>query len=363
MLLDHSLDVLEFISRGGRVQSVSSAIQALAGYAPADVIGRKYSQFLHPDDATLAHDTFRKVLAAGHAGPVQLRYRHQNGTYRTVQVTARNCLNDPRFEGILVLTRDITEQVSIEDALLRANRELHRLSQELLVAQDSERRHLARELHDDVQQALAGLRYGMAAAVSPGSPAVPAAMVRTWDAGVAEVMDKLRRLTLHLLPAALDRFGLAVAIEDYIAHERALTPVILTVDIADAVGRIPRGSELAAFRIVQEAVANALKHGEPRTVRIGIVRRHEALAISVADDGAGFDVPAAMERAARTSRIGLHSIFERATGVGGHATIESSPGHGTTIRADIPTTEAIESTDARGETKPDWPAAGRADHP
>ena len=280
-----------------------------------------------------------------------------------MQITARNRLDDPRFEGLLVLTRDITEQVSIEDALRRANRELHRLSQELLVAQDSERRHLARELHDDVLQALAGLRYSMAATGNPGSPTRPAAMVPTRAAGVAEVMDKLRRLTLHLLPASLDRFGLAVAIEDCVAHERALTSALLTVGVADSVGRIPHGTELAAFRIVQEAVANALKHGNPQTVKINIVRRHPALAITVADDGAGFDVPAAMERAARTSRIGLHSICERATGVGGHATIESSPGHGTTIRVDIPTTESAESTDATGQTEADRPAAGRADRP
>ena len=78
--MDHSLDVLEFVSKGGRVQSVSSAILALAGYAPAELIGQRYSKFLHPDDVELAHETFRQVLAAGHAGPGQLRYPHRNGS-------------------------------------------------------------------------------------------------------------------------------------------------------------------------------------------------------------------------------------------------------------------------------------------
>ena len=337
MLMDHSLDVLEFVSRGGRVQSVSNAIVALAGYAPAELIGQKYAKFLHPDDIKVAHATFRQVLSTGHAGPVQLRYRHRDGSYRTVQITARNCLSDPRFEGILVLTRDITEQVTIEGALLRANRELHRLSQELLVAQDSERRHLARELHDDVQQALAGLRYSMAAARAPNSAVLPASMVPTWDAGVAEIMDKLRRLTLHLLPASLDRFGLAVAVEDYVAQERSLTPAVLTAEIAPTVGRFARDAELAAFRIIQEALANAMKHGRARVIRIEVHRDRDTLIITVADDGTGFDVPAAMERAALTSRIGLHSICERATRVGGHASIDSSPGQGTTVHAEIPT--------------------------
>lgn len=340
LLVDHSLDFLEFVSERGRVQSVSSAVTALAGYAPSDLVGKRFAELLHPQDVQIAANAFQQVLSQGYAGPVQLRYRHKNGSYRTVQVTARNFLADPVLKGILVLTRDVTAQIEAEAGLRQANTTLHRLTQRLLVAQELERGHLARELHDDVQQALAGLRYSMGASVQKGAGLGLAGLIRSWDATVLDVMELLRRLTLRLRPPALGQAGLKAAVIDYVAREQPHTPCVIEVDVSDVVGRLPPQTELAAFRIIQEALANVIKHARATHVRIRVSRAGGRLLVEIADDGAGFDVHGSLDRADKAGRIGLQSMCERARGVGGLATIASVPGSGTSIVADLPSSEA-----------------------
>ena len=336
LLVEDSLDFLEFISAGGRIQSVTKAITALAGYSPSEIVGRRFSDFLHPDDRSCAEDALKVVMRDGNAGPVQLRYCHQTGTYRTVLVTARNFLEDPDINGILLLTRDITDQLEAKADLRLANAELRDLSNQLIISQESERNHLARELHDDVQQILAGLRYSMAASARPDVARPSAYAVGEWDSGIAQVIEHLRRLTLQLRPPDLESRGLGVAVQEYITVERSKTATEIKVDIAVSVGRMPAEVELASFRIIQESLTNALRHGRPAHVCISANRSAVELTVKVVDDGSGFDVAAAGRRAAGGGRVGLMSIRERARSVGGSAVILSTPGGGCDVSASFP---------------------------
>jgi PAS domain S-box-containing protein len=147
--MDHSLDFVELLGDGGVIHGVSAAITSLAGYEPTDLIGHHYKDVIHPDDCAAAATAFAQVLEQGHAGPVTLRYHRKDGEWRTIQATARNCLTEPAAQAIIVLTRYITHQIRAETSLAEANLELHQLSQQLILAQETERNHLARELHDD----------------------------------------------------------------------------------------------------------------------------------------------------------------------------------------------------------------------
>src|SRR5271165_4405748 len=92
LLMDHSLDFIEFLGSDGLIHGVSSAITSLAGYDPQELIGRSYKDLLHPDDCTLAAKAFSEVMACGHAGPITLRYRAKTGAWRTIEARARNYL-------------------------------------------------------------------------------------------------------------------------------------------------------------------------------------------------------------------------------------------------------------------------------
>ncbi len=233
---------------------------------------------------------------------------------------------------------------------------LYEQSRELSVA--GERNRLARELHDSMTQTLFGARLAVKTATSaltvptPGGGAAPAPLAEAAAVAAAveqlgraaalleDAFGELRALILDLRPPdlAVDRLG------DAIRKQLALVERTsdLTVDL-----HIDGGAEVAEpeterqlFRIVQEAVANVVRHAtaDSLTVSISLVEAGDAagnpvLRLEIGDDGTGFDPS---ERAIRSRRLGLTSMFDRAQALGGQLTIDSSPGLGTRVRAEVP---------------------------
>jgi signal transduction histidine kinase len=204
-----------------------------------------------------------------------------------------------------------------------------------LAAAEQERTRWARELHDETLQSLASLRLGLAAQLK--RPELEAATEAIRDAvGQLEIeIGNLRSLITDLRPAALDDLGPEQAIRDLAerARDRGLE-VELAIDLDHGDGRQPDGLagelETAVYRIVQEALANAVKHGNARRVTVEIEEDHTVVRVTIRDDGDGFDPTA------RTDGYGLLGMQERAELLGGTLGIESAPKRGTTVRAELP---------------------------
>jgi polyhydroxyalkanoate synthesis repressor PhaR len=224
----------------------------------------------------------------------------------------------------------------LEQRLQTANDELRRLSHELLSAQETERAHLARELHDDIGQTLAGLSLGMSAVTVPASGTVSGEVVLTWRAQIQEVLEHLRALTDSLHPLALTQLGLVAAIQAHVAGLQLSTGVEIQVEIKSKIGPLAPGVELTCFRIVQEALTNALKHSGAHTIWVSVSRLANDVHVVIRDNGSGFDVATTREQAIRAGRVGLCSMRERALLIGGQLTILSEAGRGTEITADVP---------------------------
>ncbi len=336
LLMDHSIDFIEFLGSDGLIHGVSSAITSLAGYDPQELIGQSYKDLLHPDDCKLAAKAFSEVMACGHAGPITLRYRAKTGAWRTIEARARNYLADPAARGIVVVTRDMTDQIQAESRLSEANMELHRLSQQLLSAQEAERSHLARELHDDIAQILTGLSLHMTAGRNSSARSPTGKSVETWRGLVQEALDRLRALIDNLRPPALDQIGLIAAVRAHIERERSITATDIQLDVDADLGRLPPEVELTCFRIIQEALSNAVKHSGAKLLRVRLRRVERALEITIEDDGKGFDAVSTSARAVRGGSVGLLSMRERAALVGGQLDVVSAPGRGTEVRALLP---------------------------
>jgi PAS domain S-box-containing protein len=334
--MDHSLDFVELLGVGGVIRGVSSAITPLAGYAPADLVGRHYRDIIHPDDCELAARAFDQVLVSGHAGPITLRYRHNNGAWRTIRASARNFLADPSARAIVVLTRDLTDQLHAERLLSDANAELHRLSHRLIAAHESERNHLARELHDDVGQILVGLTLSMASKTASADGVPSRHRVDRWRELAQQALDHLRRLVLDLRPPILDQQGLVVAVSAHIDRIRPIASADIQFTADSSVGRLAPEVEIACFRIIQESLTNAVKYSGASHLLVTLRCDGMTLVAIVQDDGRGFDVTAARDAAMRGDSVGLLSMRERAALVGGHLALQSAPGHGTEVRATFP---------------------------
>lgn len=196
LLMDHSPDVIQFIGQHGVVEGVSSAITTLAGYDPREVVGLHYTALLHPDDWATAANAFEQLLDHGYAGPIRIRYRHKDGSWRTIEATGRNLLGDPAARALLVITHDLTDQIHAEQLLSKANAELHSLSQQLISAHESERAHFARELHDDIGQLLFSLGLSMAAKPRSAGGVASLEEIDYWRKMVQQTLEHVQRLAL-----------------------------------------------------------------------------------------------------------------------------------------------------------------------
>jgi signal transduction histidine kinase len=206
-------------------------------------------------------------------------------------------------------------------------------------ASEQERRRWARELHDDTLQGLGGLRVLLSSARRGGGETLESAV----DQAIAELgsqIDNLRTLIAELRPAALDEIGLQPAIESLAERTEAVhglrvsTDIDLTHETQDASRRLSPELETTVYRVVQEALTNAVKHGDARSAEVSISDRGGNLETRVSDDGVGFDPKASADG------FGMAGMRERVELVGGELEVSSSPGKGTTIRAVLPVARA-----------------------
>ncbi|HYB25070.1 MAG TPA: GAF domain-containing sensor histidine kinase [Solirubrobacteraceae bacterium] len=204
-----------------------------------------------------------------------------------------------------------------------------------LAATEQERARWARELHDETLQNLASVRLGLAAQVKRPELETAVAAIRDAMAQLELEIDKLRSLITELRPAALDDVGAEQAIRDLVDRVRGRgLEVDLTIDLAYEQGRQPdrhvNEVETAMYRIVQEALTNAVKHGGAQRAVVEVEEDHTSVRITVRDDGNGFDPDA------KTDGFGLLGMQERAELVGGTFEVRSAVGSGTTVQAQLP---------------------------
>jgi signal transduction histidine kinase len=219
-----------------------------------------------------------------------------------------------------------------ECQLATARAELRRLSRQLAVAQENERSRIARELHDDVQQILVGLRMSMESTAKTPAPSTSGDEIRTWVSWVQRAIDHLHELTVTLRIPSIGSDGLASELRAHVSHLTLEDGQIIELELDPGVGRVAPEIELACFRIVQEGLANAVKHSKAGHLQVSLKKCDHELSVSIDDDGIGFDVPIARERALKTGGIGLLSMKERAALAGGRLEVRSSVGHGTHVR-------------------------------
>jgi two-component system sensor histidine kinase UhpB len=220
-----------------------------------------------------------------------------------------------------------------EDAL-RASEERYRaLSRQLLDVQERERRSLALELHDEIGQLLTAVRMTLQGAPRKGRLADA---VKIAD----RAMEEVRHLAVALRPPGLDQGGLPAALRAYLEQLGQRTGIDIRLHVHGMTERLASEVETACFRVVQEALTNVVRHSGARHVDVELSADGGLAQLVVRDDGKGFDVRAARRRAAVGASLGLVSMEERVTLVGGRLEIESERGRGTTIRARIPVPRA-----------------------
>jgi signal transduction histidine kinase len=244
----------------------------------------------------------------------------------------KNC---PKPDGSCGFTEEDEELLGIlaqHAAIALTNARLYERSRELTIAE--ERSRLAHELHDAVSQKLFSLRLTAqaAAALVDRDPSRAKDEMQQVATLAAEATDELRAAVVELRPAALDEDGLTATLRTHVqVLDRAHTARVTFA--ARSFRALPASQEEAMLRVAQEALHNALRHSGAAHVDVTVDRRGGGAVLRVTDDGSGFE-PKAVRRAGR--HLGLVSMRDRTSGVGGTLTVESAPGKGTTIEMEVP---------------------------
>ena len=370
---------------GGALRAVAEAVLGVAGdlsidvvlermvHAARDLAGARYAALGVPDE----DQGFARFLTAGMTGDEidamgPLPRTHgllgamlgDRAPYRTPDITV-----DPRFRGWwpsthprmrsflgvpIVFKGDVigafylTDKVaapefSAEDeelvgvlaahaAVLMEHARLYEQSRELSVL--DERNRLARELHDALTQTLFSLRLTVEAAASllATDPARAAEELGTARHLLDATFAELRVLVFELRPPALEDDGLAATLTKHLAVVGRAHGLAVAVSAAGH-AELPADVERELFRIVQEAVSNAVRHARAKSLDVSLVFGGSAVTASVRDDGVGFDPGA---RAVRSRHLGLTSMRERAAALGGRLVVDSAAGKGTTVRVEVP---------------------------
>jgi PAS domain S-box-containing protein len=228
--------------------------------------------------------------------------------------------------GVALQNARLFEQV-------RAWRErLQRLSRRLVELQEGERQHIARELHDEIGQLLTGLRLTLEMSGRLPADAVAESLTEAVSL-VNELISRVRQLSLDLRPAMLDDLGLLSALLWHFERYTAQTNVQVVFEHTGLDQRLSPAVETAAYRIVQEALTNVARHAGVSEATVRLWADPSTLVVQIEDEGSGFD-PRAVP--AGSAGCGLTGMRERASLLGGHLTVDSMPGVGTRLLAELP---------------------------
>ena len=337
-LVQNSTDVTGITDNQGLILYRSPNLLTTLGYEVADALGRSIFDYFWPEDLPRARGRLAELAKApGSTQRDEYRLRHKDGSCRFIESISSNYLNDPAIGGIVFNYRDITKRKRVEARLKESRQRLQALSRRLVEVQETERRQIARELHDEIGQALTATQMNLQALLElPDADALAPRLKESLNT-VDHVLEQVRDLSLNLRPSMLDDLGLEPALRWYTGRQATLAGLHAEVR-AEPLGRFDPMIETECFRIAQEALTNVVRHAKARavTVELSMNDDDEQLHLSVRDDGVGFDVAGVRDQAVRGASLGLLSMEERASLAGGGLECDSAPGRGTEIHAWFP---------------------------
>jgi PAS domain S-box-containing protein len=329
---------------------LNSNCMAFTGLPLEQLLGEGWLNAVHPDDRERCIGIYVPAIEARQPLLMEYRIRRGDGVYRWfLDSGVPKYAPDNSFTGYIGCTIDITERHEAEDrirdsraALEVSHREIQHLAGRLIEAQDAERARVARDLHDDVSQQLAGLSIAFSGLRQQlaNSTSLDALQeeVQTLQKRAAAVAQSVRHLSHDLHPSVLRHAGLVAALTSHCAELERTHGVTLICSADGDFASMSEEASLCLYRIAQEALRNVIAHAHASRADVQLVRTGDLAEITVRDDGRGFDVTKSIERA---KGLGLLSMTERVRLAGGTVSIAAEVGQGTRVAARIPAAAAV----------------------
>lgn len=325
--------VLDYVFSHQRMTKVNPAMAEQFRAKRAELIGLTPGEFFR-HDLEAGRRGWRALFDAGHTHNIT-NERRLDGSTMWVEGDYM-CFYDAtgRITGHFGIQRDVSDRILAVEELERSRAELRALAAQLQAAREEERTRIAREIHDELGQALTGLKLDLAW-LGTRRPRGNSGALRQIDMSITtridETMEVVRRIASELRPSVLDQLGLEAAIEWLVQEATQRTGIAVTLQ-AEEFPKLPDEVASHAFRIIQEALTNVTRHSKATRVDVTVRRLETAIILGVEDNGVGF-MPQSLSG---LRSLGLVGMRERALACGGSLMIRGKPGEGTAIIVTIP---------------------------
>jgi len=286
-----------------------------------------YYQLCHTDGCVL-----RRILDGEERVESEIVKERTNGDQIHLILTATPYRQpDGKLLGIIESFNDITQ-------LKRAEENLRYYLQEITIAQEEERKRISRELHDSTAQNLIALLRQLENYLNEKVelPTKDAKTLWSFYEQIRDISQELRSFSRDLRPPVLDDLGLLPALEWVTAEFKTEYGLEVSLEVAGSKQRLPTEAELLLFRIVQEALRNIAKHAQASKAKVEVEFHKNKVAITVSDNGIGFQLPDKLDELPQMGKLGLAGIQERVQLLGGNLTLMSELGKGTTVSVEVP---------------------------
>ena len=291
-------------------------------------LGTGWVNSVHPEDVAMCHQIYTEAFDRRERFEMEYRLRRDDGVYRwIVDIGVPRFSADNSFAGYIGSCIDVTEHRIAEEMLSN-------LSRRLIDAQEQERRRIARDLHDDINQRLAllGVKIGSLKRNPPGSREQLLQHLQELSEGTTDIGNSVHSISHQLHSSQLDYLGLVSAAEGLCIEFAAQQHVEIDFVHHDVPAPVPQAVSLCLFRVLQETLTNAVKHSGSTSIEVQLWGDSGNVHLAVSDMGSGFDVKTAQ----RAKGLGLISMRERVHSVNGTLAVRSKPDCGTEIRVTVP---------------------------
>ncbi|MCP4613319.1 MAG: PAS domain S-box protein [Planctomycetes bacterium] len=320
------------VTKEGRFVDANAAFTNLFGYEPDEITGKEVMMLVAPGDRKLVMEH----IQSGYEKSYEHKALCKDGSILDVEVCGRTVLIKGQ-ECRITAVRDITERKKAEEKLLDYQAKLKSLASQLSLTEESERRRIATELHDQIGQSLVFSKIKLD---ELHSSATSSELTKALDEicnNIERIIQDTRTLTFDLSSPILNEIGLEAAVAEWLDVQVGEKHSIETEFVDDGQQK-PLDDDIRAllFRNVRELLVNVIKHADAHKVKVSFRRINEHIHIDVEDDGKGFDSVKAISTGIEDTKFGLFSIRQRLEQLGGHFEIDTEEGRGSKIMMTAP---------------------------
>jgi len=336
---DYTYDWEYWQNQDGSLQYVSPSCVRICGYSAQELMSNPslLQEMIVPEDKAAWDEHQCRAQNEAKSEEIQFRVQRPDGKIRWLEHACQPVFDrHGNHQGVRASNRDITARKKSEESLKASKEEAGLLAGKLLIAQESERARIARELHDDITQRLAvmNIEVDKLEMQNPTLTEPLKEALRQLGVNLGELSSDIHMISRQLHPSILYDLGLIRAIETECNNFARLRGISPTWDLDDTIKDIPKETALCIYRILQEGLRNTGKHARASDVQLRLYLENDTICLSLKDNGLGFDAGSAKNRGG----IGLASMRERARLINGELSIISEPYKGTKIKLKIPVT-------------------------